>query len=341
MKIGKLSETIFDRSVYKQLNHKNKNILSRLTSNQDGAVAAFTEGCRLISKSVSVSYTLLAAGEIAVAAAANGVMALGGSPFGVSLSILVNPRIRETKLRTIMSGVNDLCNELNISVMDCDVTVTPDVSRAVVTATVIGTARSKEVRSTSDMQPGMDIVMAGLCGQTGAYVLASDYRSQLQSRLPDNLIANVTEYRNTFSIKGIMDSIEGCEYETIHCIGEGGVFGALWEMAGAANLGISTYLYSMPVSQEIIEISEFYGINPYELCSVGAVLIASADGEALARKLTTDGIEAAVIGTFTGDNDKVVNCQDEKRFLELPKGDALYEVICSKQETDAYEREDS
>lgn len=71
----------------------------------------------------------------------------------------------------------------------------------------------------------------------------------------------------------------------MHDVTEGGIFGALWEMAEASGVGLEIDLKKIPVRQETIEICEFFGINPYQLISSGCMLMAAEDGNLLVREL--------------------------------------------------------
>lgn len=112
----------------------------------------------------------------------------------------------------------------------------------------------------------------------------------------------------------------------MHDVTEGGVFGALWEMAEASGVGLDIDLKKIPIRQETIEICEVYDINPYLLISSGAMLIGTDHGSRLVEELTRAGIHASVIGYAVEGRDRIVRNGDEKRFLEPPKTDELYKV---------------
>ena len=57
------------------------------------------------------------------------------------------------------------------------------------------------------------------------------------------------------------------------------------------------------------------------------MLMAAEDGNTLVRELEKEGISATIIGKATEGNDRVLLNEDEKRFLEPPKTDELYEVM--------------
>ena len=108
---------------------------------------------------------------------------------------------------------------------------------------------------------------------------------------------------------------------------EGGIFGALWEMAEASGVGLEIDLKKIPIRQETVEVCEFFGVNPYLLISSGCMLMAAQDGNHLVRELEKAGIKATIIGKATAGNDRVLLNEDERRFLEPPKTDELYKVI--------------
>ena len=113
----------------------------------------------------------------------------------------------------------------------------------------------------------------------------------------------------------------------MHDVTEGGIFGALWELAESSGVGLEIDLKRIPVRQETIEICEFFEINPYELISSGSLLMVTDDGPDLVRKLEQEGISAAVIGKIREGNDRVVINEEERRYLEPPKSDELYKCI--------------
>ena len=113
----------------------------------------------------------------------------------------------------------------------------------------------------------------------------------------------------------------------MHDVTEGGIFGALWEMAAASGVGLTVDLKKIPLRQETIEICEVFDINPYMLISSGSLLIGTNHGYQLVQELERAGIHAAVIGYATEGNDRVVINGEERRYLEPPKTDELFRAL--------------
>ena len=114
---------------------------------------------------------------------------------------------------------------------------------------------------------------------------------------------------------------------SMHDVTEGGIFGALWEMAEASEVGLEIDLKEIPVKQETIEICEYFLLNPYCLISSGSLLMAGDNGYEVVRELKKAGIHGAVIGKAVKGRDRVVINDNERRNLEPPKSDELYKVM--------------
>ena len=95
-----------------------------------------------------------------------------------------------------------------------------------------------------------------------------------------------------------------------------GVYSAVWELAENAGLGARIQLKKVPLKQETVEICDYFNISPYQLLSVGAVLLTATHGQKVLAELAAAGIPAVIIGHLTDDNDRVVLNEEEVRFLE-------------------------
>lgn len=173
---------------------------------------------------------------------------------------------------------------------------------------------------------GNDVVMTGWAGLAGMAVMAKEMEWVLNKRFSPTFIKKV------HSLFGNTDAAE--DKKTAHKAGatavyeikEGGIFGALWDAAEELGTGLDIDLYSIPIRQETIEVSELFEINPYKLLSTGALLILTDRGHDLVREYESTGRNAAVIGKVTDGNDRVVFYDEKKRFLEPPEGNELDKI---------------
>ena len=59
----------------------------------------------------------------------------------------------------------------------------------------------------------------------------------------------------------------------------------------------------------------------------GSLLFVTDNGESLVNTMRAAGVEANVIGKTTKEKDRIIEIEEEERFLVPPKGDALNAVF--------------
>ena len=88
------------------------------------------------------------------------------------------------------------------------------------------------------------------------------------------------------------------EVHAMHDLAEGGLANGLWELAGAAGVGLEVDEDAIPILPETQTLCARLGLNPLGLIASGALLLAVAPGDAAAivAALEEAGIAAARIG---------------------------------------------
>ena len=104
-----------------------------------------------------------------------------------------------------------------------------------------------------------------------------------------------------------------------------------------ADVGLEADMKKMSIQQETVEICEYFRLNPYQMTSVGTLLIFTQNGEALVQKLQEAGKQAAVIGHTTNRKERVLSGGSERRFLDRPQPDELARIYESFIEQDRKE----
>lgn len=112
----------------------------------------------------------------------------------------------------------------------------------------------------------------------------------------------------------------------IYPLGAKGINQSLWDIAKENNVGIFMYIDDVALSRETIELSDFYSINPYELESYGATIIASRYARLLMKALDEAGIENSLIARCTKEKKVMIYGNNIKRTLKPPKIDSLFNL---------------
>ena len=322
MRSGKISESVLTRSVLRKIKTERKEVVCGAGIGVDCAVLSFDDGEDSVFSTNPVSAPADMVCVYGVNRALNNVAAAGAEPVGILLSAMLPEELEEKELQNMMAQAEEICSRYHVQIAGGHTEVTGAVRQPVLTVTGIG-KRKKEDVSGRSVKPGQDVVVSKWLGLDGTVRIAREHRTELLTRYPARMIEEAAGFEQFFSVIPEAATARKSGVCGIHDVSQGGIFGALWELANGAGVGLEIDLKKLPVRQETIEICEFFNLNPYELSSAGCLLMTSEDGNALAAALEKEGIPAVVVGKTTDGNDRVLYNEEERRFLEPPKTDAL------------------
>lgn len=327
MKIGKLPEQVLVRSVLKEIRHRRPEVLMGPAVGQDCAVVQLGEDEVFVISTDPITGTVKDIGSHSIHITANDLAASGAEPVGVMLTVLLPENVREIALRTMMQDVERTCKELNIEVLGGHTEITAVVNQPVITVTGVGKVKKDQVLLTNHMKPGHDIVVTKWIALEGTTIIAKEKEAELLRVFRESFVREAQGFDQYLSVVPESRIAVKSGVSAMHDITEGGIFGALWELAEGAGCGLDIDLKSIPIRQESVEVCEQFGVNPYLLMSSGSMLIATEDGPALVRALAAHGIHSAIIGRATDGNDRILRNGEEIRYLDRPQSDELYKVV--------------
>ena len=328
MKTGKIPESVLKRSVLRQLHNRRDEVLLGAGVGEDCAALTLEADEVFVMSTDPITGTGKEMGSLAVITTANDLASSGAEPVGVMLTILLPEESEEALLKEIMRDAETTCEKFHMQILGGHTEVSAAVNRPVISVSGVGKVKKDAMIKTGGARPGMDIVVSKWIGIEGTVILAKERERELLGRYATTFIDRSKDLDAYISVLSEAAVAARSGVSAMHDITEGGIFGALWEMAEASGVGLEIDLKKIPVRQETIEICEFFGLNPYELISGGSMLMAAEDGNQLVHELEKAGIPAAVIGKAMAGNDRVLRNEEERRFLEPPKPDELYRVIC-------------
>lgn len=319
MRIGRIPEIAYKRSVLKKIS-------TRPESMQVGVDAAHIslEDVTVVTSSSCILKWFQGCEKYYLQKAFNNIYASGGIPEYIQLKINIPINFEEKKLGKIIKCFDDVAQKEKVMINQCDVYAS-SINEMLIHIIVIG--KAEKTFSIHNIKESMDVVMAGSVAIGATSIIAGLYEEKLREKFHGTFVDDclkIADFINIYEITKIAK-----KYDTVymHSVSDGGVFAAAWELASAVDLGICVDINRIPVWQETIEIAELFDYNPYMVDGTGAVLIVANDGEPLVEILKDKGIYAEVIGNITSGRDRVAVNGDEKRFLEPPRGDEIYNYI--------------
>lgn len=345
MNYGKVSESVYNRTVYKTIHttgYFDKEIEKGAVLGADCAFFAFPAKKALDDEITQAVASGQAWGkDVAVAARAayhalNHLAALGAIDIDtkedraaayLSLNLCIPAEYREAKLRAVLEYVTQAMADRKVSVLTTEVQVIPGITTVLVTAKAQTLAAKEQILAPGGALPEQDVVMTKWLGLEGTAVITDRRLRDLQERYPIGLLEEAAAFRQYLSVMSEAAAARRFGVSAMQVVREGGIFGALWELAQESGVGLVIDLKKIPVKQETIEVCEFFDVNPYKLLAGGSILLTTDKGMDLVKQLEQQGIAAAVIGKTTQGNDRILVNEEERRFLEPAREDELYKVL--------------
>ena len=264
-------------------------------------------------------------GKLAVHINCNDIASCGVEPIGILVTILVPTSATLQDIKNIMEEIDVETKELNVEILGGHTEVTDAVNRIVVSCTAIGKGKANCAVATSGAKIGDEIVVTKLLCMEGTSIVVNDHLDRVQDVLTNKEIQIAKNYVDSISV--VKEGHIAGEFgvNSMHDITEGGVLGALWEVAQASNLGFKVHNDKMPISDITLKICERLNIDPLKFISSGSMLITVPSGKELVHKLNNNGVTATIIGKITAARGILVVDEIEKDVLP-PTRDELFSI---------------
>lgn len=350
MNLGKVSQTVYRRSILKQLNTDENTALWKPGQEESCYGLRQTEGEKVLSCDVSLYGNEKDLCVFAIAQAVNHLASRGAEPKGVSIQIMLPDFAFESRLKAMIAAARQTAQEQGLQILAAESQVVPMIRTTIVHVTAVGTYVGAEVSDGTDgsaaasagngaeagggglvlgrmAQADQDIVLINHIGLEGTLRIKRAKEAELSERFIPAFLNKIETYQPELFARREMRAATAIGVSAMHQIVDGGILAALWNLAEGAGIGLAVDLRKMTVRQETIEVCECFHLNPYQLTSAGCVLAVTPKGEELADTLNRMGMTAAVIGRTTNGNDRIIRNGEEKRFLDRPAPDELTRIF--------------
>ena len=312
---GKIPPNMLKRFVFSSLGVPANEMVVGPAIGEDAAVLHCEEGYLVIA-SDPVTGATENIGLHVVHANANDLAATGADPRYFMVTILLTGNESSETLKIIMGQIDAACKEVGATVIGGHTEVTPGIDHTIISGTMLGVA--KTFIPTSGARPGDALILTKGAGIEGTSILAHEKARELEQALGVQVVRKAQEYAQMLSVLPEARILR--PYATaLHDPTEGGVSGALNEMAIAAGCGFRVERADVPVSDVTQSICEHFGCDPLELISSGSLLatVPPESAEIAMEALRRAGIASAVIGTM----------DEKEKTLPMPERDALWDLL--------------
>ena len=325
---GKIPIDILKEVVFKNLGAPRSEVTLGPAAGIDGAVLDVGTKNAIVSMD-PITGAVERIGWEAININANDVATFGVEP-AFFFSCIMLPENADSKIiETISTQMHNAAKELGIAIVGGHCESTPGLAHPIVVGCIMGLTEKGKYVTAAGAKAGDKLILTKSAGIEGTAILATDREAQLAKTFDSTLLDSAKGFYKQISVvKDALTAYKAGGVHAMHDPTEGGILNGVHEMADAAGLGVLIFEEKITVEPETAKICRFYEIDPLQLISSGALLIA-ADPQAVTKIINALGLEhiyADVIGEFNPNpNKRILMHKDESaEMLPRPTADHLW-----------------
>lgn len=257
---------------------------------------------------------------------ANDIYASGGIPKFATLTVIAPPHENVQKVLDLIKNIIKKANDCGIDIIGGHTEFSDVVNRILASMTMIGSC--DRIISNKNCKSGQKIIVTKFLGIEGSQILIKQHDS-LKKIITNDEIEEL--FNENISVKNESLALIDCKLSAMHDITEGGIYGAVCEVANACGLGAILYKNELPYLKATQKVCEKLQIDGGGLISSGSMMIVSEDYQSTLKILANENIKATVVGEFKDASG--VFLRDEKGFMQevFMECDKLFTVDGSEQ----------
>lgn len=268
-------------------------------------------------------------GVFAMASSVNHLASRGVESCAIEAKILLPAHMFKSRINAMRKNMEAAAKGLAIEALHIEGTMGPEAAIPMVVITAAGAAAESALlaEATQTARAGMDIVLTKWVGLDGMLRVTAEKEDALAERFTPVFLNQIKSYTpQIFALREIAIA-KAMGVSVIRQVTEGGILASLHYLAQETGLGLSVDMKKLSIKQETIEVCEHFRLNPYQLTSVGCMLMVTDKGEELADALMKEGIKASVIGRLAEGNDKIICNGEEIRYVDRPAPDEIKKIF--------------
>jgi hydrogenase maturation factor len=296
----------------------------------DCAVLDFGERL-LVLKSDPITFATAEIGWYLVQVNANDIATTGATPRWLLVTTLL-PEGQTTPAlaQDIAAGVYAACRALGISVIGGHSEITHGLDRPILAGTLIGEVARERLITPRGLRPGDRLLLTKGVPIEATALVAREFPNRLAAHLSPAELAQAQAYLTDPGLSVLRDAQIATAAGTVtamHDPTEGGLLGALWELAEAGGKTLLVNPTAVPIPPLSARICAAFDLDPLATIASGALLLAAPPtaAPAIRAALQEAGIRCALIGEVEAGPAAVLQAHG-RALLPRPEQDEIGRV---------------
>lgn len=308
---GKINSRLFREVLRPQLGAKSNSVLKGPRYGVDTAVIDLGGGRGLATSSDPLSLIpalgLRESAWLSVHLLANDMATTGFAPQYAQFVLNLPADFPLEKFKTYWRHIHEYCEEIGVAITGGHTAQVPgQESTTPGGGTMFLQAPIDEIITGDGAEAGDRIVVTKESALAASSILAKSFPQTVKRKCGEEIYQKGCE--NFFRTSSLSDALAATEVlapktelKALHDVTEGGLLGAISEMAEASGCGFRVDSDRLPAGEAVTEICKLFDIDHRQSVGAGSMIMAVENGseKRLVKHLEKESIPAAVVGEFT------------------------------------------
>lgn len=308
---GKISGGGFEQIILPKCGHHRPEIITGPAFGVDVSVINLPGGLGLALTSDPLSLIptlgLQESAWLSVHLMANDMATTGFAPMYAQMVLNLPPTLSEADFATYWNYIHKYCEAIGVAITGGHTGAIEGQNSTIAGGgTMLLTAPVNDIVLSHKAEAGNVVIVTKECAMSSAALLAMCFPQTVKNKLG-------TEVYNEgcglfYQTSSLLDALTAAGLQTrynevtaMHDVTEGGVLGAIYEMAIASGNGVRVYNEHLPLGEAQQNICKLFGIDSRFCIGAGSMVMAvkKEDADSVLQRLACAHIKAAVAGEFT------------------------------------------
>lgn len=308
---GKVHQDFFKEIIFPACGAQREEVLTGPEFGVDVSVVKLPGGYALASTSDPLSLIpslgLQESAWLSVHLMASDMATTGHLPQYALFTLNLPPTLRAEDFSTYWHHISDFCKELGTAIVGGHTGRFEGQNSTVAGGgTMLTVAPENTVLTSKGARPGDELIMTRECAISASAILALSFPETIRNACGAETLQQAQQlFYATSAVHAAVTAVKAGIKEkgvtAMHDVTEGGVCGAMYELASASDCGVAVFAEQIPAGNAQQQICAHFGIDPLFSVGAGSLIIAAAPGKAeqIIEALKQENIPARVVGKLT------------------------------------------
>ncbi len=310
LEAGKVSEQTLKNSIFPQSGAQRSEVIAGPSYGVDVSLVAINDSLAMALTSDPLSYIpyigMEASAWLSVHLMVNDIITTTVKPSFLQLVLNLPEEVTAEAFEEYWSHIHSICQGLNISITGGHTGLIPGlVSTISGGGTLVSVGEKSEFLLSDRAEPGDLLYMSKHCAMSSSALLAMSFPEYIKRNCGKEVWEKASEqfYETSVFKEGVLASElnkTAPVVKAMHDVTEGGVYGAIYEMAVAANVGVRINDWQLPKSEITQKLCSAFDLDHRYCIGAGSMIFAvnPENKVVFEREMSTHMVRVTALGEF-------------------------------------------